>query len=164
MTRRIPTGLPVLLALVPLLAACASERYTPGWHVVDPTTPRGYQNFMFLVRGIVLTLQLSAGALVLGVALGLLGALAGRSDSRVLRGVALGYVELLRMLPLFVLLLWIFYALPIAIRGLPPALAEAPVLRHLADMSPFTAAVIALALNAGAFLTEIFRAGIESIP
>jgi polar amino acid transport system permease protein len=74
------------------------------------------------------------------------------------------YVEGFRMVPLFVLLLWIYYALPIAINQLPPALSDLPGLDMLREMTPFTAATIGLSLNAGAFLVEIFRAGMESVP
>lgn len=159
-----PGRLAALAALCLVLAACASDRYVPGWHVIDPSTKKGALHLRFLLEGVKMTLGLSAASLFFGVILGLVGALMSRSDSRLLRGTAQAYVELLRMLPLFVLLLWIFYALPIVIRSLPPELAEAPGLSHLAAMSPFAAATIALSLNAGAFLTEIFRAGIESIP
>ncbi|MBP7334795.1 amino acid ABC transporter permease [Niveispirillum sp.] len=149
-----------LLLLVPLLSGCAGD----GWHIVDPRTAEGWGNLSFLLAGAGLTLGLSAAALVLAMGIGLLTAIARGSRWRALRMVSGAYVELMRTLPLFVLLLWVFYAMPILVQGLDPDGIGFKALGWIADLTPFTAAVIALAMNAGAFLSEIFRAGIEGVP
>jgi polar amino acid transport system permease protein len=160
-SRRLPVAI-VALPAVALLAGCTPEALS-GWRVVDPAEPRGRQHLAFLLGGFRITLGLSLAAIVLGVALGLAGAMLLRSRSGALRGLTRGLVELVRIVPLFVLLLWVYYALPIVIRGMADS-TLGQVLEPLADLSPFAAATLALSANAGAFLTEIFRAGIESVP
>ena len=155
MIRRIIPLLPLLL-----LTACAGD----GWHIVDPRTEEGWGNLTFLMGGIGLTLGLSVAALALATVIGLVTAIARGSRWRTLRLVSGIYVELMRTLPLFVLLLWVFYAMPILVQGLDPDGIGYAALGWVAQLTPFAAAVIALALNAGAFLSEIFRAGIEGVP
>ena len=145
------------LALAVSLAGCGD------WTPLVPGTPKGDEHFWFLLAGIQYTLLISCYAIVFGSLIGLLGAIMWRSKHPGLRRVAWIYVEGFRMVPLFVLLLWIYYALPIAINELPDEYRDLPGLDMLAQMTPFTAACIGLSLNSGAFLVEIFRAGIESV-
>ncbi|TDQ81573.1 amino acid ABC transporter membrane protein (PAAT family) [Dongia mobilis] len=140
-----------------LLSGCGN------WAPLLPGTPAGDKNFWALVSGLEYTLLLSVYTIVIGSLIGLIGAVMARSRRAVVRRTVWLYVEAFRMVPLFVLLLWIYYALPIAIGELPPAIAGLPGLDALRRMEPFTAAIIGLSLNAGAFLVEIFRAGIESV-
>ena len=150
-------------AVVLAFAVAARHADAAAWAVVDPADPRGRQNLLFLMGGFRLTLELSALAVALGVVLGLAGALLLRSRIGLVRAVTRAAVELVRIVPLFVLLLWVYYALPILIGGWSDNWAGR-LLAPIADMSPFTAATLALSANAGAFLTEIFRAGIEGVP
>ena len=134
-----------LLALALLLGGC-SENW--GWYVVNPSTTSGWNNLTFLMSGLYYTVLLSLTAIVISVALGLLVALPGLSANRGLRAVNRVYVEIVRAVPILVLILWVYYGLP-----------------QLADISisVFWAGVIALALSDSAFQAEIFRAGIQSI-
>jgi len=100
-----------------------------------------------LLRGAKLTLALTALALLLGIPLGLAIALARISPAAPLKWIATVYVEALRGTPLLMQIYVIHFVLPT---------------RHL-NFAPFTSGVIALTLNAGAYISEIFRAGIESI-
>lgn len=152
--------LALALLLVLPLTGCAGD----GWYIVDPRNEEGRGNLSFLLAGAGLTLGLSACALVLAMGIGLVTAVARGSAYRPLRLISGTYVELMRTLPLFVLLLWVFYALPILVQGLDPEGTGFALLGWISTLTPFTAAVIALALNAGAFLSEIFRAGIEGVP
>jgi glutamine transport system permease protein len=149
--RRIRAGLPALLALA-LLAGCAGvsdgTAYAWGWYVLNPLTDKGASNLSFLLAGVGLTLWLSLTAIVVSVILGVLLALAALSDSRPLRMVSRTYVEVFRAIPLLVLLLWVYYGLPM-ITGL--------------QFGAFAAGVISLALSDAAFESEIFRAGIQSV-
>lgn len=95
-----------------------------------------------------LSLRLSLAAFALACALGLLGALARRSRYAVLRAPAAVYVEVIRNTPVLLQMFVAYFALPSA--GL-----------HL---SPVQAGVLALGVNVGAYLTEIFRAGIQAVP
>jgi polar amino acid transport system permease protein len=140
-----------------LLAGCGD------WAPLLPGTPAGDRNFWALISGLEYTLLLSLYTIFIGSLIGLIGAVMARSRRAAIRRAVWLYVEAFRMVPLFVLLLWIYYALPIAIGELPPPIARLPGLDALRRMEPFTAAIIGLSLNAGAFLVEIFRAGIESV-
>ena len=158
MARRSKLGRTGAVLFLPLLLAGCGD-----WTPLLPGTPMGDKHFWFLLAGIEYTLLISFYAIVIGSLIGLGGAIMSRSKYRVVRRIAWVYVEGFRMVPLFVLLLWIYYALPIAINELPEEYAHLPGLDLLSQMTPFTAACIGLSLNAGAFLVEIFRAGMESV-
>jgi His/Glu/Gln/Arg/opine family amino acid ABC transporter permease subunit len=145
------------LVLPFLLTACGD------WTPLVPGTPLGDKHFWILLGGFQYTLQISLYAIVIGSLIGLVGALLARSRFAWLRRAVWLYVELFRMVPLFVLLLWIYYALPIAIGELPNAMHDLPGIETLRRMEPFTAGVIGLSLLSGAFMVELFRAGIESV-
>ena len=142
-----------VLLLAFLLASCASNAtgtgYSWGWYVLSPFTDKGAANLRFLAAGIGLTVGLSVTAIVVSVVLGLALALAARSGSGALRRAARVYVEVFRAIPLLVLLLWVYYGLPV-VSGL--------------QFGAFAAGVISLALSDAAFEAEIFRAGIQSVP
>ena len=133
------------LAAALLLTGCGSGW---GWYEVLPTTPRGRDNFLFLLSGFWLTLAISGVAIFCSVLLGLLVALPGLARDRRLRWFNRIYVELFRAIPILVMLLWTYYGLPILLD---------------VSMTPFVAGVVALALCDSAFEAEIFRAGIQSI-
>lgn len=134
-----------LAAAALLLAGCGSGW---GWYEVLPTTPRGRENFLFLLSGFWLTLAISGTALFFSVLLGLLVALPGLAKDRRLRWCNRVYVEVFRAIPVLVMLLWTYYGLPILLD---------------VSLTPFVAGVLALALCDSAFEAEIFRAGIQSI-
>ena len=136
------------LALVSVCALLTSCGGNLQWYVVSPMTESGRANLLFLLGGLKYTLLLSLTAIVISVAVGLLVALPGLSGSRMLRGVNRVYVEVVRAVPILVLILWVYYGLPI-VMGIA--------------VSVFWAGVIALALSDSAFEAEIFRAGIQSI-
>jgi polar amino acid transport system permease protein len=148
-----------------LIGGCSrGHDYAWRWEIISPTTDQGRINFDYLVSGYVVTLQLASLALVFGVALGLLMMLLQRSQLPGLRALARGYVGILRAVPVFVLLLWIYYTLPILAQRLPNWAHRIPGMDLVTQLTPLTAAGLALALGSSAFLSEIFRAGVESIP
>ena len=103
---------------------------------------------MFLLSGLYYTILLSLTAIVISIVLGLAVALPGLSKNPSLRRFNRVYVELVRAVPILVLILWVYYGLP-QLTGL--------------TISVFWAGVIALALSDSAFEAEIFRGGIQSI-
>jgi len=119
-----------------------------GWYVVNPTTTNGLSNLRFLVDGLYYTVLISVCAILISVLLGLLVALPGLSSKRRFKGFNRIYVELVRAVPILVLILWVYYGLP-QLAGI--------------SISVFWAGVLALALSDSAFEAEIFRAGIQSI-
>ena len=101
-----------------------------------------------LWTGLVVTVELGVVSIVLGLVLGLGLALLRLFSPRLLQIPARLYIDLFRSIPLLVLLIVIYYALPfVGIR-----------------LSPFAAATTALTTVSGAYTAEIFRAGIEAVP
>lgn len=141
-------GLAVLTVLV---AGCstAGTEYQWGWYVFDPSLPKGASNLRFMLAGLGWTLAIAAAAIAFSVVAGMLVALAGLSRHPLLRAVNRAYVEIFRAVPLLVLLLWVYYGLPVVL-GL--------------SFSAFWAGVFTLALSDSAFEAEVFRAGIQSVP
>lgn len=135
----------LLLAVLLVLSGCSGNW---GWYVVDPRTTTGMNNLRFLLSGLEYTVYLSAVAITISMTVGLLVALPGLSPFPWLRRISRVYVELVRSVPLLVLILWVYYGLP-QLTGL--------------SLSVFWAGVIALALSDSAFQAEIFRGGIQSI-
>ncbi len=135
----------ISLSLLGLLSGCSDQW---GWYVVDPTTDGGKTNLTFLLGGLYYTVLLSVTAICISIFVGLLVALPGMSSSRPLRTASRTYVEIVRAVPILVLILWVYYGLP-QLSGL--------------TITVFWAGVIALALSDSAFEAEIFRAGIQSI-
>lgn len=143
-----PVGRALALLACLALTGCGGSTYTWGWHVIDPRTAAGNVNLGFLLGGMKLTLAISVLAFLLALMLGLLVSIPLLSANRWARGFARSYVELLRAIPSLVMLLWVYYGLPVVL-GI--------------SLDAFSAAVIGLALGESAFMAEIFRAGVQSI-
>jgi polar amino acid transport system permease protein len=135
----------LLLPALFLLSGCSGNW---GWYVVDPSTPNGAANLRFLISGAYNTVLMSVTAILISITLGLLIALPGLSDKRGWRALNRTYVEIVRAVPILVLILWVYYGLP-QLSGI--------------TLNVFWAGVLALALSDSAFQAEIFRAGIQSI-
>lgn len=101
-----------------------------------------------LLAAALATLQLAIGALLIGLVVGLLIALARLSGNRRLRGFALLYIEVFRGTPALVQLFIVYFSLTAI--GI--------------EFSSYKAAVVGLGLNAAAYLAEIYRAGLEAVP
>lgn len=101
-----------------------------------------------LLQGALVTLEITVLAVGLGLVFGLVAALAQLSKFAPLRLIAKVYVDFIRGTPLLVQIFIIYFALPV-------------VIGHRID--PFFAAVAACSINSGAYVAEIFRAGIQSI-
>ncbi len=101
-----------------------------------------------LWTGLLVTIELGLVSILLGLVFGLALALLRLFGPRFLQILSRLYIDLFRSIPLLVLLIVIYYALPfVGIR-----------------LSPFAAATSALSLVSGAYTAEIFRAGIEAVP
>lgn len=101
-----------------------------------------------LMRGLLITLQLSMAVVPLGLIAGLLVACAQSFGLRGVNLAMMAYTDFLRAFPPLVLLIFAYYALPFL--GI--------------ELSTFMAVVLALVLNTSAYFAEVFRAGIESVP
>jgi len=101
-----------------------------------------------LLNGAIYTIVLSVVTVLLGLFVGIVGAAMRLSRSRILSGIAVAYVEIIRNTPFLVQIYIVYFGLPqLGIR-----------------ISALVAAVLSLTLYAGAYITEIVRAGILTIP
>jgi polar amino acid transport system permease protein len=103
---------------------------------------------VIILQGVGITILLSVTSIVFATILAMLGALGRISGNPVLNGIASFYVSLIRGTPLLVQIFLIYFALPQVGIVLPAIVCG----------------IIALSLNYGAYMTEIFRAGIQAVP
>lgn len=108
-----------------------------------------FQNWHRLLEGFSHTLLLALCALCVGVVVGVICALLKTSRFKVLRLTGIIYIEFYRNTPAIIHFFWFYYALPIVVD---------------ISISPFQAAILALATQSGAFYAEVFRGGVQSIP
>ena len=136
----------LLLILIFLLTSCGKSEL--NWLILSPNNIEGLTNLKFLLSGLTTTIYISIVSIIISIILGLLVAIPSLAKSKFLTYLNIGYVEIVRAIPLLVLILWIYYGLPI-MTGI--------------SFSPFISGIIALSISESAFQAEIFRAGINSI-
>lgn len=107
-----------------------------------------WRSFPILLKGLVMTLLLGITTIILGSLLGIAVAMMRLYAIKPLRLLAIAYIDLARAMPVLVLLILIYYALPFA--GI--------------ILSSFAAATIALSLALGAYTAEVVRTGIQAVP
>jgi polar amino acid transport system permease protein len=114
--------------------------YQSDWSIIIDYLP------LFL-NGIIVTLQISGLALLFSIPIGLFLGILRISKMRPISFLAGLYIEIIRGVPLLVLLLWVFF-----------------VLGKYINLIPYWSAVFSLSVFSGAFVAEIIRAGIQAIP
>ena len=125
--------------------------YDLNWNVI-------VNNWQSFAEGLLLGLKLALFGLGIGTIIGLLVALARTSGIRLLEVPATLYIESIRNVPLLLLLFVLYFGVPIfALQTFPRDVARRLILDG--DQS----AIVALAIYAGAYLAEIFRAGIQAV-
>ena len=113
-----------------------------------------------IMAGLVNTIVMAVCAMAIGTVLGVMAAIARGSPNPVLRSVAIFYAWLFRGTPLILqLLLWFNIALVFPVIGIPGIWSE----RAVVVMTPFLSALLGLALNEGAYVSEVVRAGMLSV-
>ena len=105
-------------------------------------------SFPLLLEGALVTIKITALSVSFGLLIGLLASIARMSKFWVIKMLASLYVDFIRGTPLLVQIFIIYFALPM-ITGV--------------RVDPLFAAITACSINSGAYVAEIFRAGIESI-
>ncbi|CAM3610821.1 amino acid ABC transporter permease [Brevibacillus invocatus] len=111
-----------------------------SWRVIS-------EHWNVLLDGLIVTLQISACALLVSIPIGIILGLCRISRNRIVSFIAVCYVEFVRGVPLLVLLFWIYF-----------------VLGKFLKMGPFLSGVVGLGLFSAAFIAEIVRAGIQAVP
>ncbi len=107
-----------------------------------------WNSLPLLLAGAGVTIEITAIAVGLGFVLGLITSVCRLSSVKILRGIAICYVNIIRGTPMLVQIFLIYFALPMVIGE---------------RINPFVAAVAACSINSGAYVSEIFRAGIQSV-
>lgn len=139
-------GLLLLCAFA--MSGCTASSYNWSWYILSPLDGRGLQNLRFLLIGFWATVSISVLATAISMFIGILVALMGISKNRTVFLISRFYVEVFRSIPLLVMILWIFYGLPI-LTGV--------------QLGVFATGLISLAISDSAFTSEIFRGGLQSI-
>ena len=119
-----------------LVCANIAKLWTNYWHI-------------YLIEGVLTTLKLTVFAVVLGALLGVVVALLKMSKSKIVRFFITAYIEIIRGTPLLLQLMLFYFVLPQLI----------PIF----DFNEFTWVAIALCINSSAYVSEIFRSGIQSV-
>ncbi|MDD5724207.1 MAG: amino acid ABC transporter permease [Syntrophales bacterium] len=123
------------IGAIAMVAYLAISRPDPYWKILK-----------FIPDGILVTFQVTIAAIVLALIIGLFTGLGRISKNKILNGIASLYVEIIRGIPLLVQLFYIYFALG-----------------RIVNLPAMASAIIAMAVCYGAYMGEIFRAGIESI-
>ena len=106
------------------------------------------ENLGPLLAGLILTIELTFVVMALSLPFALLVALCGMSQTRLLRWPIKAYVEVMRGTPLLLQLIYIYYVLPeVGIR-----------------LNSFVAGALGLTLNYSAYISEVYRGGIQAVP
>jgi His/Glu/Gln/Arg/opine family amino acid ABC transporter permease subunit len=108
-----------------------------------------WQNLPLLASGLWLTILLVATALAIGIVIGLVACAGTMLGRGLVHYLSVGYIGLFRGLPETVIIFWLYYCAPLILN---------------VKLSAFWSGTIALAIPSGAYLAEIFRAGIAAVP
>ncbi len=120
-----------------------------------------FNHYQFVLAGLWVTLGLSVLSIIFATILALLGAVARLSGNAIALGISGLYVSIFRGTPLLVQIFIIYNGLPMM--GAALAAKGYPQLQQSLTLTAFQTGILALSLNYGAYMTEIFRAGIQSI-
>ena len=137
----------IFILFIVFVGGC-SQNYNWGWYILNPKLDSGLSNLQFLISGFSITVLISFFSIFFSLLIGFFISLLGMSLTKPLIWFNRAYIEIFRSIPLLVLLLWVYYGLPIVF-GI--------------SFGPFIAGIISLALSDSAFEAEIFRAGLQSI-
>ena len=108
-----------------------------------------------LLNGLKLTIGIALLAIAFGMVIGFLSCIMGMAKNPILRAISAVYVWLIRGTPMLVQAFFVFYAIPQLVKVMTGTAFT---------LTPFAAGAITLSLNAGAYISEIFRGGIQAVP
>ncbi len=111
------------------------------------------QSWPMLLEGLKVTIIISLLSIAIGMVIGLISCLMGLSKFKVVNAISAVYVWIIRGTPMIVQAFIVYYGIPIIVQQFNPNFI----------ISEFLAGTITLSLNAGAYLSEIFRSGIQAV-
>ena len=124
--------------------------------------PYPYLNMVkFFGDGVVVTIYVTVLSFAFTLVAGLIGGLGRLSKNRIIYGISTAYVEVIRGIPLLVQLIWWYFAFPVVIQAIGRAIGSQALASYQANA--ILMAIIGLTFCYGAYMSEIYRAGIQSI-
>jgi polar amino acid transport system permease protein len=102
----------------------------------------------FLLNGVLVTIWLSLASIGVGLAVGLVVGILRTYGGRVIDAILSLYVDTMRAIPLLVILVWVFFAMPLVTGQ---------------SLTPMAAGIVGLGLHLGAFVADLVRAGLTSV-
>lgn len=125
--------------------------------------PEPYRSLIvFVWDGVVVTVYVTVAAFILTLIAGLFGGLGRLSKNPLIFGISSLYVELVRGIPLLVQLIWWYFAFPVVLQGFGRNFGIQSLETYKAN--PIAMSILGLTFCYGAYMSEIYRAGIQSIP
>jgi polar amino acid transport system permease protein len=121
-----------------------------GWLVRDFRWPLVWRSLPFLLRGLATSWLLALVSVALGLVAGIALAAARTRGPVLVRYPAIGFIELVRAIPQLMVIFWVFFTYPTISGG------------H--NLSAWTASIVSLTAIAAAYLAEVVRAGLASVP
>ena len=141
----------LVAAIAILITALAIMKPDPYWAIIK-----------FVKDGILMTILLTIVSFAFTLIVGIIGGMGRIARNPVLKFISTIYVEIFRGIPLLVQLIWWYFAAPVVIRSLGEWMNFPPMANY--EANAFVLAVAGLVICYGAYMSEIFRAGIQSIP
>jgi polar amino acid transport system permease protein len=131
--------------------------------VLVTTSPDPYRKILvFVTDGILVTIWVTVAAFALTLVFGLFGGLGRLSKNPIIFGISSLYVELVRGIPLLVQLIWWYFAFPVVLQSFGRSIGNAALASYQANAIAMS--ILGLTFCYGAYMSEIYRAGIQSIP
>ena len=142
-------GLVVLV--IGLTVILVTVKTDPFWNILK-----------FVREGVGVTVLITVSSFALTLVVGVIGGLGRLARNPFLHGIATLYVEIVRGIPLLVQLIWWYFAFPVVIQQIGEWLNISIIANYQAN--PIFTAIMAITVCYGAYMSEIYRAGIQSIP
>jgi polar amino acid transport system permease protein len=149
--KRIDPWWGLVILVVGLAALLVIVKADPFWDIL-----------LFVRDGIAVTALLTVSAFMFTLVVGLIGGLGRLARNPVIHGIATLYVEIVRGIPLLVQLIWWYFAFPVVIQEIGRGLNISALADYRANA--IVTAIFGLTVCYGAYMSEIYRAGIQSIP
>ncbi|MBM3121177.1 MAG: amino acid ABC transporter permease [Chloroflexi bacterium] len=141
----------LLVGVIALVVLLAAVRPDPFLRII-----------VFVRDGIAVTIFTTVSSFALILILGMVGGLGRLSKNPLIFGLSSLYVELIRGIPLMVQLIWWYFAFPSVLQQIGIAFKLPFLMQYRAN--PIAMAILGLTICYAAYMSEIYRAGIQSIP